>query len=151
MPEQIGRYEIINELGKGGMAVVYLARDPFMKRQVAVKVLPRQFTFDPQFRARFRREAEAIAGLNTPPSSPFTTTANMTTNRTSSCATCPAAHSPTAWQSPACHWTRSPPSSPGWPPPSTSPTNVASFTATSNPATSSSTSGAKPTSPISAS
>ncbi|HLB48918.1 MAG TPA: serine/threonine-protein kinase, partial [Anaerolineales bacterium] len=66
MPEQIGRYEIVNELGKGGMAVVYLARDPFMKRQVAVKVLPRQFTFDPQFRARFRREAEAIATLEHP-------------------------------------------------------------------------------------
>lgn len=66
MPESIGRYEIIHELGKGGMAIVYLARDPYMKRQVAVKVLPRQFTFDPQFRARFHREAEAIAALEHP-------------------------------------------------------------------------------------
>lgn len=48
------------------MAIVYLARDPYIKRQVAVKVLPRQFTFDPQFRARFQREAEVIASLEHP-------------------------------------------------------------------------------------
>lgn len=59
----IGRYEVIKELGQGGMALVYLARDPLTKRQVAVKVLPRQFTFEPQFRARFQREAEVIATL----------------------------------------------------------------------------------------
>ena len=62
----IGRYEVIQELGQGGMAMVYLARDPYIKRQVAVKVLPRQFTFDPQFRARFQREAEVIATLEHP-------------------------------------------------------------------------------------
>ena len=62
----IGRYEVIEELGQGGMAMVYLARDPYIKRQVAVKVLPRQFTFDPQFRARFQREAEVIAALEHP-------------------------------------------------------------------------------------
>jgi len=59
----IGRYEVIQELGQGGMAIVYLARDPYIKRQVAVKVLPRQFTFDPQFKARFQQEAEVIATL----------------------------------------------------------------------------------------
>ncbi len=59
----IGRYEVINELGRGGMAIVYLARDPSMKRQVAIKVLPRQFTFDPQFRDRFQLEAEVVATL----------------------------------------------------------------------------------------
>ena len=59
----IGRYEVLQELGQGGMAIVYLARDPFMKRQVAVKVLPRQFTFDPQFRTRFQREAEVVGTL----------------------------------------------------------------------------------------
>ena len=59
----IGRYEVVQELGQGGMAIVYLARDPYIKRQVAVKVLPRQFTFDPQFRTRFQREAEVIATL----------------------------------------------------------------------------------------
>ncbi len=59
----IGRYEVIKELGQGGMAIVYLARDPLIKRQVAIKVLPRQFTFDPQFRARFQREVEVVATL----------------------------------------------------------------------------------------
>jgi predicted Ser/Thr protein kinase len=66
IPEKIGRYIIESELGRGGMAVVYLARDPYVERQVAVKVLPRQFTFDPQFRARFQREAQVIATLDHP-------------------------------------------------------------------------------------
>lgn len=65
-PESIGRYEVVRELGHGGMATVYLGRDPLMKRQVAVKVLPVQFTFDPQFRQRFQREAEVIASLEHP-------------------------------------------------------------------------------------
>lgn len=59
----IGRYEVIRELGQGGMAIVYLAHDPNIKRQVAIKVLPRQFTFEPQFRARFQHEVEVIARL----------------------------------------------------------------------------------------
>ncbi len=62
----IGRYEVLQELGQGGMAIVYLARDPNMKRKVAVKVLPRQFTFDPQFRTRFQREAEVVGALEHP-------------------------------------------------------------------------------------
>lgn len=62
----IGRYEVLQELGRGGMAIVYLALDPLMKRKVAVKVLPRQFTFDPKFRSRFEREAEVIAKLEHP-------------------------------------------------------------------------------------
>ncbi len=66
IPEKIGRYKIEKELGRGGMAVVYLATDPFMNREVALKVLPRQFTFDPQFRARFQREAQVIAKLDHP-------------------------------------------------------------------------------------
>ncbi len=66
IPEKIGRYKIEKELGRGGMAVVYLATDPFMSREVAIKVLPRQFTFDPQFRARFQREAQVIAKLDHP-------------------------------------------------------------------------------------
>lgn len=63
-PEKIGRYEIKKELGRGGMAVVYLGHDPYMERDVAVKVLPSQFTDDPEFRARFRREAQVIASLD---------------------------------------------------------------------------------------
>ena len=65
-PENIGRYEIKSELGRGGMAVVYLARDPYMKRDVAIKVLPRQFTFDPTFRARFELEAQTMQRSSTP-------------------------------------------------------------------------------------
>jgi eukaryotic-like serine/threonine-protein kinase len=66
VPDKIGRYEIERELGRGGMAMVYLAHDPLMDRQVAVKVLPRQFTFDPNFRSRFQREAKIIARLEHP-------------------------------------------------------------------------------------
>jgi hypothetical protein len=64
--QKIGRYDIVRELGRGGMAIVYLGYDPNIKRQVAIKLLPRQFTFDPQFRARFQREAEVIAALEHP-------------------------------------------------------------------------------------
>lgn len=45
------------------MATVFLAYDPHFKREVAVKILPRQFTHDPRFRARFEREAQTIAAL----------------------------------------------------------------------------------------
>jgi serine/threonine protein kinase len=61
--QQFGRYEIRAELGRGGMASVYLAYDPSFKREVAVKVLPREFLHDPLFRARFEREAEVVAAL----------------------------------------------------------------------------------------
>ncbi len=59
----IGRYEIEEELGQGGMAVVYLAYDPYVKRHVAVKVLAYQLTTDEVFQEYFQREAEAIAAL----------------------------------------------------------------------------------------
>src|SRR5205814_899872 len=59
----IGRYEILEELGKGGMARVCLAMDPFMKRQVAIKVMSASLTQDPEFRKRFEREAQVIAAL----------------------------------------------------------------------------------------
>ncbi|MCP4356588.1 MAG: serine/threonine protein kinase [Chloroflexi bacterium] len=61
-----GRYEIQRELGRGGMASVYLAYDPRFRREVALKVLPSQFTHDPMFRARFEREAQTIAALEHP-------------------------------------------------------------------------------------
>ncbi len=66
IPEKIGRYEIKGELGRGGMATVYRGYDPRFKREVAIKVLPREFQHDPQFRARFEREAEVIAALEHP-------------------------------------------------------------------------------------
>ena len=62
----IARYEIIEELGRGGMATVYRARDPRFKRQVAIKLLPREFMHDPNFKARFVREAKTLARLEHP-------------------------------------------------------------------------------------
>lgn len=62
-PEKIGRYEIKEELGRGGMATVYRAYDPLFERDVAVKVLPREMLHDPHFRVRFEREAKTIAML----------------------------------------------------------------------------------------
>ncbi len=60
------RYEIIEELGKGGMGEVYLAEDTNLKRQVAIKVLPQQFAMDKERLARFEREARLLASLNHP-------------------------------------------------------------------------------------
>ena len=66
IPTKIGRYEIKSELGRGGMATVYLAFDPSFNRDVAIKVLPREMLHDPQFRARFEREIKMAAGLEHP-------------------------------------------------------------------------------------
>ncbi len=60
------RYEIISELGKGGMGEVYLAEDTNLKRQVAVKVLPQPFALDKERLARFGREARLLASLSHP-------------------------------------------------------------------------------------
>lgn len=61
-----GRYEIHRTLARGGMAEVYLARDRSLDRPVAVKVLFSEFAADPAFVERFRREAQAAAGLAHP-------------------------------------------------------------------------------------
>ena len=65
-PEKIGRYQVMAELGRGGMATVYRANDPRSEREVAIKVLPREMLHDPQFRTRFEREAKTIAMLEHP-------------------------------------------------------------------------------------
>lgn len=62
----IARYEVFEQLGRGGMAAVYRARDPRFKRQVAIKLLPREFLHDPNFKARFVREAQTVARLEHP-------------------------------------------------------------------------------------
>jgi serine/threonine protein kinase len=62
----IGNYQIVDELGRGGMAVVYRAYQPSLNRYVAIKVLPPQLGFDQQFVKRFQREARAAAGLRHP-------------------------------------------------------------------------------------
>ncbi|HEY4688129.1 MAG TPA: protein kinase [Anaerolineae bacterium] len=66
IPTKIGRYEVREELGRGGMATVYRAHDPSFKRDVALKVLPREFLHAPTFKARFEREAQTIASLEHP-------------------------------------------------------------------------------------
>jgi serine/threonine protein kinase len=66
IPEKIGRYQIKSELGRGGMAIVYLAYDPSFDREVAIKVLPREFLFDPHFQYRFKNEIKTIAALEHP-------------------------------------------------------------------------------------
>src|SRR5262245_39490318 len=60
------RYELGEEIGRGGMADVFLAHDRLLDRRVAVKVLSPQFASDPTNVERFRREARAAAGLNHP-------------------------------------------------------------------------------------
>jgi serine/threonine protein kinase len=64
--EKFGRYLIKGELGRGGMATVFHAYDPRFERDVAIKVLPREFLHDPQFRVRFEREAKTIALIEHP-------------------------------------------------------------------------------------
>lgn len=58
------RYEILEQLGGGGMAVVYKARDNFLNRLVTVKILRPEFVSDYDFVRRFRREAQAVARLS---------------------------------------------------------------------------------------
>src|SRR2546423_1311546 len=61
---QLGSYEITALLGKGGMGEVYRARDAKLKRDVAIKILPDEFSRDPDRLGRFQREAEVLASLN---------------------------------------------------------------------------------------
>jgi Tol biopolymer transport system component len=63
---RLGPYEIVAPLGAGGMGEVYRARDTRLDRDVAVKILPPFAAADPEFRARFDREARAISQLNHP-------------------------------------------------------------------------------------
>ncbi len=60
------RYRLIEPIGSGGMAVVYKATDTILQRRVAVKILREQFSSDPDFLTRFRREAQAAAKLDHP-------------------------------------------------------------------------------------
>lgn len=61
-----GRYRLLAPLGEGGMASVYRARDLRLNREVAVKILREDLTRDPQFLARFEREAQIVASLSHP-------------------------------------------------------------------------------------
>ena len=61
---RLGAYQILGPIGSGGMGEVYRARDTRLGRDVAIKVLPRAFTADPDRLARFEREARVLASLN---------------------------------------------------------------------------------------
>lgn len=63
---KIGRYEVESELTQGGMGIIFLARDPYIQRQVVVKVLMYSRTLDDVYREFFQREAEVIAALEHP-------------------------------------------------------------------------------------
>jgi serine/threonine protein kinase len=62
----LGEYEIVREVGQGGMATVYLARELALDRLVAIKVMSPQFVHGEQMIARFKREAKTAAGLTHP-------------------------------------------------------------------------------------
>jgi non-specific serine/threonine protein kinase len=66
LPARIGRYPVERELGRGGMGVVYGARDPRLDRPVAIKVLPDGWSKDPDALPRLEREARLLAALNHP-------------------------------------------------------------------------------------
>jgi serine/threonine-protein kinase len=66
MAERLGHYDIVEELGRGGMGVVYKGYEPALGRYVAIKVLSTQMAHDPVFVERFLREARSMATLNDP-------------------------------------------------------------------------------------
>ncbi|MHC4565289.1 MAG: serine/threonine-protein kinase, partial [Planctomycetota bacterium] len=63
---RIGQFEIREMIGRGGMGIVYLARDTKLKRSVAIKSMPAELQANSRARTRFRREAELLASLNHP-------------------------------------------------------------------------------------
>jgi eukaryotic-like serine/threonine-protein kinase len=63
---KLGSYEVVAQIGAGGMGEVYRARDTKLKRDVAVKVLTQEFSRDAGHVLRFNREAELLASLNHP-------------------------------------------------------------------------------------
>jgi len=66
LPEKIGHYKIVSELGRGGMGVVYKGYEESLNRYVAIKVLGDHLAGDEQFLSRFTREARAAGGLSHP-------------------------------------------------------------------------------------
>jgi serine/threonine protein kinase len=64
--QQLLHYRLIEKIGEGGMGVVWKAEDTKLGRQIALKVLPERMAADPERRARFEREARAVAALNHP-------------------------------------------------------------------------------------
>jgi serine/threonine-protein kinase len=65
-PERLGRYEILRPLGSGGMGEVYVAHDPLLGRNVAIKILPERLVTDRDSLARFTQEARSASALSHP-------------------------------------------------------------------------------------
>jgi serine/threonine protein kinase len=63
---RLGSYEVVAQIGAGGMGEVYRAHDTRLGRDVAVKVLPEAFAYDADRLSRFQREAKMLAALNHP-------------------------------------------------------------------------------------
>ena len=63
---KFGHYEFLSLLGKGGIGEVWRAKDTKLRREVAIKVLPEEFSRDADHLARFQREARAASALNHP-------------------------------------------------------------------------------------
>src|SRR5512144_3140699 len=63
---KLGPYEILGQIGAGGMGEVYRAKDPRLSREVAIKVLPASFSADADRLRRFEQEAKAAGVLNHP-------------------------------------------------------------------------------------
>jgi serine/threonine protein kinase len=66
LPKKIGKYDVVDVVGKGGMGIVYRAKDPFLDRMVAIKIMTINVTDSPDLLERFYREAKATAHLQHP-------------------------------------------------------------------------------------
>jgi serine/threonine protein kinase len=66
LPKKIGKYDVIDVIGKGGMGIVYRAQDPFLDRTVAIKIMTINYADSPDLLQRFYREAKATANLQHP-------------------------------------------------------------------------------------
>ena len=64
--KRLGRYRITGKLGRGGMGIVYEAEDTLLNRRVAIKLMPKEVSSNPEALLRFRREAQGAAKLNHP-------------------------------------------------------------------------------------
>jgi tetratricopeptide (TPR) repeat protein len=64
--DRVGKYRVIERIGKGAMGEVYKAHDPLLNRYVALKMIAPALVSDPEFRKRFKREAQSAAQLNHP-------------------------------------------------------------------------------------
>src|SRR6201984_855628 len=66
VPAKIGKYDVIDVIGRGGMGVVYKAIDPHLDRQVAIKMMTSGFIDNPDLLKRFFREAQSLGSLQHP-------------------------------------------------------------------------------------